>query len=243
MRQVLLLSMALLCSACSPMAQAPHGNGLAVYPNQPHGTPLNVTASNAYLSVVGAPKGTAEEAKKTGDSIANSGGIKGVFENITDGTVTTVRHIPSGLLCSDPRVVLTPKVPVTAFDPATQSGCITPISGVQNNLVVIANNDSVSATDALAALMLRECTLHPMLQAQASGDASGPKNARATHVSGSLTSMAGTPSQYMHLAVATVNGWVVLDETTGTQDQAADCDRIAEAGLNAAIATIHKPGA
>jgi hypothetical protein len=225
------------------MAQAPHGNGLAANPNQPHGTPLNVTASNAYISLLGPPKGTAEDATKTGETIANGIGLKGVFENITDGMVTTVRHIPSGLVCHDPRIVLTPKVPVTAFDPAQQSGCITPESGVQHNLMVIANGDGVSATEALAALMLRERTLHPMLQAQAPGTASGPGNARATRLSASLTSMAGTPSQYMHLAVATVNGWVVLDETTGTQDQAADCDRIAEAGLNAAIATIHKPGA
>jgi len=174
------------------MAQAPHGNGLAVYPTQPHGTPLNVTASNAYISVVGAPKGTAEEAKRQAIPLpiqADSRCFRKYHRRHGhDRAPYTQRP-----RLQRPKGRAHPKVPVTAFDPAVQSGCITPISGVQNNLMVIANSDGVSATDALAALMLRERTLHPMLQAQVSGDASGPKNARATHVSGSLTSMAGYP--------------------------------------------------
>jgi hypothetical protein len=210
----------------------------AVY-NPPSGpsAPLNINVSNAFIALGKPPAADGQDAKAAGDFLVNANGIKGLFENVTTGTATLVRHKASGLVCINPQVVLTPKAPAAAFDPGRQAGCISRESGVQNNLIVIPDSTSLPAGEALAALMHREQGLQPALRPANAGTASS----RPGYASGSLASAEGSPARYMRFAVATVKGWVILDETSGSQDQAADCDRVADAGLTRAIADIHEP--
>jgi hypothetical protein len=189
--------------------------------------------------MAGPPKGNADDAMKTGEFLVKSDGIRAVFENTTQGATTTLRHKPSGLVCIGPQIVFVPKAQATAFDPAMQSGCLNWESGVQHSLTVIPDSGSVSAAKALAALMAHEHTMFPALEAQKTG--STPS--RSDHASGSMAGTANNAPQYVHFAVATVNGWVVLEETRGSPEEAADCDRVAEADLSYAIASIHRPGA
>jgi hypothetical protein len=241
MRRILLLLALLSCSACSSMNQGPSQAKDCGCTAQPSG-PLKVNASNSFIALAGPQTGDAAAASKTGDFLVSSNGIKAVFENTTTGTVTTVRHRPSGLVCIAPQVMLTPKAQVTQFDPALQSGCLNWESGVQNNLMVMPNAGSVPAAEALAALMHREQTLQPAL-INKTENGLGAKGSGADYASGSLTAVAGPAPQYVHFSVATVNGWIVLDQTSGSQAQAAVCDRVADSGVNSAVANIHKPGA
>lgn len=197
---------------------------------------LLLTASNSNVSMAGPPKGTADDAMKTGEFLVQAAAIKDVFENTTQGAVTTLRHRPSGLVCIGPQIVFVPKAAATAFDPGKQSGCLRWESGVQSTLAVVPNGGSVSAATALAALIAHEHTMFPTMEAQKTGGASG----RGDHASGSMTGTASNAPQYVRFAVTTVNGWVVLAETRGDPDQAADCDRVAEADLSYAVASIHR---
>jgi hypothetical protein len=253
MRPILLSLIALSCAGCSPAeAQAPYSpaSHAASYDDTsdkmppahpdsmppPHGKSLLLTASNSLVSLAGPPKGTADDAMKTGEFLIKSNGIKDVFENTTQGTTTTLRHRPSGLVCIGPQIVFVPKAQATSFDPGMQSGCLNWESGVQNSLTVISNSDSVPAAKALAALMAHEHTMFPTLDIQKTS-----VTGHGDHASGSMAGAVRNDPQYVHFAVASVNGWIVLEETRGSPDEAADCDRVAEADLNYAIASIHRP--
>ena len=168
---------------------------------------------------------------KSGEFLVNADGVKAVFENITQGGVTTVRHKSSGLLCVRPWALQVPKVPTAEFDPGKPTGCVNAESGVQNNLIVIPNGKALPAGKALAALMAYARERQPTLTVKNSTNT----ESRSDRASGSL----GSDTQYIHFAVAAVKGWIVLDETIGPHDKDADRDRIAEAHLKIAIATIH----
>lgn len=249
MHRISLLLIALSCSACtSPGMQAPgdtashvafSDDGAATMP-PPRAKSLLLAASNSFVSLAGPPKGTPDDAMKTGEFLIKPSGIKDVFENTTQGAVTTLRHRPSGLACIGPQIVFVPKEAIPAFDPGKQSGCLRWESGVQSTLAVIPNGGAVSATQALAALMAHEHTMFPTVEAQKTKSEAPAKGNRA---SGSMTGTENNAQQYIHFAVTTANGWVVLAETRGDPDQAAECDRVAEAGLGYAVATIHRPGA
>jgi len=245
MRRISLLLIVLSCSACaSPGTQPPQDTashaassdgGSGRMPSQ-RSKSLLLTASNSVVSMAGPPQGTADDAMKTGEFLIKPDGINQVFENTTQGAVTTLRHRPSGLLCIGPQIVFVPKAAATTFDPGKQSGCLRWESGVQSTLAVIPNSGSVSAAEALAALMAHEHTMFAGMEAQKAGGAP----AKGNRASGSMTGTASNAPQYVHFAVATVSGWVVLEETRGDPDQAVECDRVAEADLGYAIATIHR---
>jgi hypothetical protein len=195
-------------------------------------TVTTITANGALSSFAGPPGNDPAGAMKSGEFLVNVDGIKAVFENITQGGVTIIRHKPSGLLCVRPWALQIPKEQTAEFDPEKPTGCVSVESGVQNNLIVIPNGNLLPAGKALVALMAYERERHPILTIKTSADA----ESRSDRAAGSL----GSDTQYMHLAVAAVKGWIVLDETIGAHDKGADCDRIAEAHLKTAIATIHE---
>jgi hypothetical protein len=197
--------------------------------------PLNIFASNSFISIADPTVPESGSPKERGDKLVNSTGLKGVFENITTGPVTTVRHIPSGLVCNDPSVVLSPKEPAKLFDPAKQAGCISRAAGVQNNLMVIANSGSISASEALKALTEHEQSVQHNLELDGAGGDPAPK---AKSAFANLVSVANSPPRFVHIAVATVKHWVVMDEATCAPASAADCERTADEAINRAIAEV-----
>jgi hypothetical protein len=124
-----------------------------------------------------------------------------------------------------------PREQTAEFDPQKPTGCVNVDSGVQNNLIVIPNGNSVPAGKALAALMAYERKRNPTLTVKSSADA----ESQSDRASGSLVS----DTQYMHFALAALKGWIVLDETISVPRKSADCDRVADAHLKNAIPTIH----
>lgn len=183
-----------------------------------------------------------ERAKERGDQLVKLTGVNDVFENVTTGTVTTIRHRPSGLRCVDPRVLLTPKTQPSSFDPERPTGCVSGTTGVQSVLMVVPNGDSLTAAQALAGLIQREKQLQPALETRDGPEAPAQSQPSSAFATASLASATGASSRYVHFVVATKNGWVVFAQTSGTPDQAALCDRVAESELTRVLADIHPAG-
>ena len=194
-------------------------------------TVTTITSDGSLGSFAGPPGTDPAGAMKSGDFLVSAEGVKAVFENITQGGVTIVRHKPSGLLCVKPWALQVPRELTAEFDPQKPTGCVNVDSGVQNNLIVIPNGNSVPVGKALAALMAYERKRNPTLTVKSSADA----ESQSDRASGSLVS----DTQYMHFALAALKGWIVLDETISVPSKGADCDRVADAHLKNAIPTIH----
>ncbi len=205
-------------------------------PAAPKPLSMILTASNSYVSLAGKVTEDPAENRRRIDQLAEAEGVRSVFRVTGYDPQVSIVHSPSGLVCTNPRVLFIPKAPTPAvFDSSAQSGCISIVQGHQLDQIVLPNAHGLTIG-----------TVMDLLVGQARKEQTGMEELAGRRISGSNGStrmILGTNGEprYLHLAVGFARGWVVEVKTRCTYEGAAQCDQIADQSLADTLAMMAKP--